>query len=90
MGFEFTEQTEATFAAAVQLAKDYAHSQVQPLHFAYVILKEDIYLDSPGFGPEPVVSGSLFAQAIQKAGGDQVSAITAISPYVPILSLELL
>jgi ATP-dependent Clp protease ATP-binding subunit ClpB len=84
MSFEFTEKTEVTLAAAIQLAKDYAHSQVQPLHFASVMLNEDIGPAPPGSMPKPAGTGSLFAQAIQKAGGDQVSAVTAISSYVKI------
>ena len=73
MNYDFTEKSEQTLAAAIQLAKDYAHSQVQPVHFASAMLNEDTGPAPPGALPKPTSqTGSLFVQAIQKAGGDQV------------------
>jgi ATP-dependent Clp protease ATP-binding subunit ClpB len=77
MSFDFTEKTEATLAAAIQLAKDYANSQVQPVHFASVMLNEEAAPAPPGAMPKANTSAhgtSLLVQAIQKAGGDPVSS----------------
>ncbi|KAG8762497.1 hypothetical protein FRC15_008466, partial [Serendipita sp. 397] len=78
MSYEFTERTEQTLAAALQLAKDYANSQVQPVHFASVMLNEE-QQPLPGGLPKPGGQNtSLFIQAIQKAGGDQTLVNRAI------------
>lgn len=71
MSLEFTEKTEATLAAAIQLAKDYANAQVQPLHLASAMLNEDLAAGPAATSKAPA-AGSLFTQAIQKAGGDPV------------------
>ncbi|KAL0951196.1 hypothetical protein HGRIS_007924 [Hohenbuehelia grisea] len=69
-GFDFTDKTQETLQAAVQLAKDYAHAQVQPAHFAFALLTEGAGdIDGPPGG----LSGnqkSLFSSVIQKAGGE--------------------
>lgn len=79
MNYDFTEKSEQTLAAAIQLAKDHAHSQVQPVHFASAMLNEDAGLSPPGALPKPAgQGGSLFVQAIQKAGGDQTLVTRAI------------
>ena len=68
--FDFTDKTEETIAAAVQLAKDYAQAQVQPAHIAFALLN-----DGSGDNPDSLnaASGkSLFASVIEKAGGDPV------------------
>jgi hypothetical protein len=71
--YDFTEKAEATFNAAIQLAKDYANSQVSPVHFAHVMLNEDTLPAPPGAMPNAGNrGGSIFTQAIQKAGGDPV------------------
>ena len=80
MNYEFTEKTEATLAAAIQLAKDYANAQVQPVHLASAMLNEDAAPAPPGGLPKPGAQGtSLFVQAIQRAGGDQVCPVDATS-----------
>ena len=74
--YEFTEKTEGTLAAAIQLAKDYANSQVQPVHLASATLNEDVAPAPPGAMPKSGAHAtSLFIQAIRKAGGDQVRAL---------------
>ncbi|KIM30373.1 hypothetical protein M408DRAFT_21891 [Serendipita vermifera MAFF 305830] len=79
MNYDFTEKTEATLAAAIQLAKDYANSQVQPVHLASAMLNEEAVPAPPGAMPKPGIQGtSLFVQAIQKAGGDQTVVKRAI------------
>ncbi|KAI0689592.1 P-loop containing nucleoside triphosphate hydrolase protein [Cytidiella melzeri] len=60
--FDFTDKTSATITAAVQLAKDYANSQVHPAHIAFVLLNEGADDNSP--------NQSLFASVVQRAGGD--------------------
>ncbi|KAL0581617.1 hypothetical protein V5O48_000433 [Marasmius crinis-equi] len=60
--FDFTDKTQQSIQAAVQLAKDYANAQVQPAHLAFALLNE-------GAG-EGASGSSLFSSVIQKAGGD--------------------
>ncbi|KAI0296195.1 P-loop containing nucleoside triphosphate hydrolase protein [Russula brevipes] len=67
---QFTDKAQATLEAAIQLAKDYANSQVYPAHLGFVLLNE-------GAGDEPAPGSisqthqiPLFASVIQKAGGD--------------------
>ncbi|KIM66202.1 hypothetical protein SCLCIDRAFT_1211432 [Scleroderma citrinum Foug A] len=64
----FTDKTQQTIAAAIQLAKDYSNAQVHPAHFGAALLSE-------GTGPDGGTSGgqnnaSLFTSVIQKTGGD--------------------
>ncbi|ESK88873.1 heat shock protein hsp98 [Moniliophthora roreri MCA 2997] len=63
--FDFTDKTQQSLAAAIQLAKDYANAQVHPAHIAFALLNE-------GAG-EGTSGSSLFASVIQKAGGDPQS-----------------
>ncbi|KAJ7597031.1 P-loop containing nucleoside triphosphate hydrolase protein [Mycena floridula] len=66
--FDFTDKTQQTLSAAIQLAKDHANAQVHPAHIAFALLDEG----------EPVVGGvnppsSLFSSVIDKSGGDPVA-----------------
>ncbi|OJT15823.1 Heat shock protein 104 [Trametes pubescens] len=63
----FTDKTQESLAAAIQLAKDYANAQVHPAHIAFVLLNE-----AQGEG---AASGahSLFTSVIEKAGGDPLA-----------------
>lgn len=61
--FDFTDKTQQSLAAAIQLAKDYANAQVHPAHIAFALLNE-------GAGEGGPSGTSLFASVIQKAGGD--------------------
>ncbi|KAI0365266.1 hypothetical protein BV20DRAFT_973459 [Pilatotrama ljubarskyi] len=63
----FTDKTQESLAAAIQLAKDYSHAQVHPAHIAFVLLNE-----GQGEGA-PAGSHSLFTSVIEKAGGDPVA-----------------
>ncbi|KAI0348072.1 hypothetical protein BDW22DRAFT_1365491 [Trametopsis cervina] len=69
--FEFTDKTQATLVAAVQLAKDYANSQVLPVHIAFTLLNE-------GDDANP----SLFASVIQRAGGDVTAVKRALQKLI--------
>ncbi|TCD71541.1 hypothetical protein EIP91_008922 [Steccherinum ochraceum] len=60
---DFTDKTQETLAASIQLAKDYAHAQVQPAHIAFALLNEGSADGSPG-------QNSLFSSVISRAGGD--------------------
>ncbi|THV04957.1 hypothetical protein K435DRAFT_774218 [Dendrothele bispora CBS 962.96] len=60
--FDFTDKTQQSLQAAIQLAKDYANAQVHPAHIAFVLLNEG--------DPNAASPTSLFASVIQKAGGD--------------------
>ncbi|CAL1695796.1 unnamed protein product [Somion occarium] len=59
--FDFTDKTQESLAAAIQIAKDYANAQVHPVHIAFALLNE-------GTG-EGQTSG-LFTSVIERAGGD--------------------
>ncbi|RDX55837.1 hypothetical protein OH76DRAFT_1396188 [Lentinus brumalis] len=63
----FTDKTQESLAAAIQLAKDYANAQVHPAHIAFVLLSDTQTGESGG-----ATTGShpLFASVIDKAGGD--------------------
>ncbi|OBZ79717.1 hypothetical protein A0H81_01115 [Grifola frondosa] len=65
---DFTDKTQESLSAAVQLAKDYANAQVHPAHIAFVLLNEGAGEQAAGsIHNQPV---SLFASVIEKAGGD--------------------
>ncbi|KAI8995647.1 P-loop containing nucleoside triphosphate hydrolase protein [Trametes punicea] len=64
----FTDKTQESLAAAIQLAKDYANAQVHPAHIAFVLLNE-----GQGDGAPSTGSHSLFSSVIEKAGGDPVT-----------------
>ncbi|KAH7106024.1 P-loop containing nucleoside triphosphate hydrolase protein [Auriculariales sp. MPI-PUGE-AT-0066] len=63
--FEFTDKAQESLAASIQLARDHHNAQVHPAHLASALLNE---------GGAPAIQGgsqhSLFAGAVQKAGGD--------------------
>ncbi|GJE86129.1 ATP-dependent chaperone ClpB [Phanerochaete sordida] len=73
-GMEFTDKTQETLAAAVQIAKDYANSQVHPAHIAFALLNE-------GAGAQPGTH-SLFNSVIQKAGGDPAIVQRALQKII--------
>ncbi|KAI9063082.1 hypothetical protein FKP32DRAFT_1758622 [Trametes sanguinea] len=64
----FTDKTQESLAAAIQLAKDYAHAQVHPAHIGFVLLNE-----GAGDGAPASTTHSLFQSVIEKAGGDPVT-----------------
>ncbi|CDO71582.1 hypothetical protein BN946_scf184911.g52 [Trametes cinnabarina] len=66
--FNFTDKTQESLAAAIQLAKDYAHAQVHPAHIGFVLLNE-----GAGEGAPASSTHSLFQSVIEKAGGDPVT-----------------
>ncbi|KAH7930959.1 hypothetical protein BV22DRAFT_1053542 [Leucogyrophana mollusca] len=61
MNFDFTDKTQQSIAASIQLAKDHANAQVHPAHIASALLSE---------GGETASQASLFSTVIQKAGSD--------------------
>lgn len=70
-GFDFTDRAQASIAAALQLARDHAHAQLQPAHVALALLLDD----GPGSGGgAPATTGaaneSLFKSVLSKAGVD--------------------
>ncbi|OSD03419.1 hypothetical protein PYCCODRAFT_1451576 [Trametes coccinea BRFM310] len=64
----FTDKTQESLAAAIQLAKDYSHAQVHPAHIGFVLLNE-----GAGEGAPASTTHSLFQSVIEKAGGDPVT-----------------
>ncbi|KAG1899224.1 P-loop containing nucleoside triphosphate hydrolase protein [Suillus fuscotomentosus] len=64
MNFDFTDKTQQSLSAAIQLAKDYSHAQgISPCTYRR---------SSPERGLSNVGASSLFSSVIQKAGGDPV------------------
>ncbi|EMD42108.1 hypothetical protein CERSUDRAFT_110651 [Gelatoporia subvermispora B] len=66
----FTDRAQESLAAAIQLAKDYAHAQVHPAHIAFALLNEGTAeggIAASGGTHQPT---SLFSSVVQKAGGD--------------------
>ena len=78
--FDFTDRAQESVAAAIQLAKDYAHAQVQPVHLAFVLLNEGAGEAAPGANNRQS-QHSLFSSVIQKAGGEPVSIISHSCPF---------
>ncbi|KAI9444799.1 P-loop containing nucleoside triphosphate hydrolase protein [Lactarius indigo] len=72
---QFTDKAQETVQAAIQLAKDYANSQLYPVHLAFVLLNEG---DGPTSGNIAQSQVPLFASVIQKAGGDVTPVKRAI------------
>ncbi|KAG2072646.1 hypothetical protein BDR04DRAFT_1230380 [Suillus decipiens] len=70
MSFDFTDKTQQSFSAAIQLAKDYSNAQLHPAHIAAALLNEGAGDDSDGLSNHG--GSSLFSSVIQKAGGDPV------------------
>jgi ATP-dependent chaperone ClpB len=79
--FEFTDKTEETVSAAVQLAKDYANAQVHPAHFAFALLNEGAGGEPPG-GLSGNSQTSLFSSVIQKAGGDSTIMKRGVQKFI--------
>lgn len=71
MSFDFTDKTQQSFSAAIQLAKDYSNSQLHSAHIAAALLNEGAADDSSD-GLSNKGRSSLFSSVIQKAGGDPV------------------
>ncbi|KAI0068201.1 hypothetical protein BV25DRAFT_1911214 [Artomyces pyxidatus] len=73
---QFTDKAQQTLQAAIQLAKDYANSQVYPAHLAFVLLNE-----GAGEGGSQAQI-PLFASVIQKAGGDPTLVKRALQKLI--------
>ncbi|KIK92316.1 hypothetical protein PAXRUDRAFT_830053 [Paxillus rubicundulus Ve08.2h10] len=65
-----TDKTQQSIAAAIQLSRDYANPQVQPVHLAIVLLNEGQADATILGGAQSSNSQSLFTSVIQRAGGD--------------------
>ncbi|PWN28491.1 P-loop containing nucleoside triphosphate hydrolase protein [Jaminaea rosea] len=70
---DFTDKAAASLNAAIQLAKDHAHPQVQPAHLALALLTDDAAASSkrpgtPSTSASP--TDSLFRSVLTKAGVD--------------------
>ncbi|EKM61054.1 uncharacterized protein PHACADRAFT_247392 [Phanerochaete carnosa HHB-10118-sp] len=70
---EFTDKTQETIAAAVQIARDYGNSQVIPAHIAFALLNESAGQQG---------GHSLFTSVIQKAGGDPITVQRALHKII--------
>ena len=72
--FDFTDKAQQSLADAIQLAKDYANSQVHPAHIAFALINEQ-QADGITTGTSNSASAPLFASIISRAGGDPVSLV---------------
>ncbi|KAI0076097.1 hypothetical protein K474DRAFT_1772816 [Panus rudis PR-1116 ss-1] len=75
--FNFTDKTQESLAAAIQLAKDYANAQVYPAHIAFALLNEGAADGTPSAG-----SNSLFSSVISRAGGDPTTVRRALQRLI--------
>ncbi|KZV77760.1 double Clp-N motif-containing protein, partial [Peniophora sp. CONT] len=64
---QYTDKAQQTLQASIQLARDYAHSQVVPAHIAFALLNEGASADG---APASSAQAPLFASVISKAGGE--------------------
>ncbi|KZT02700.1 uncharacterized protein LAESUDRAFT_815128 [Laetiporus sulphureus 93-53] len=69
----FTDKTQESLAAAIQLAKDYANAQVYPAHIASALLNESAGEPAAPGGLTQAHGASLFHNVIEKAGGDSTT-----------------
>ena len=60
--FNFTDKTEETIKTSIELAREYSHVQVSPVHFACALVEQTDGGDS------------LFRSLINKSGGEAVTA----------------
>ncbi|KAI0052894.1 hypothetical protein FA95DRAFT_1601578 [Auriscalpium vulgare] len=77
----FTDKAQQTLSAAIQLAKDYANSQVYPAHIAFVLLNEGAG-DGTASGGVSNAQIPLFTSVIQKAGGDPAVVKRAVQKLI--------
>ncbi|EJD47836.1 hypothetical protein AURDEDRAFT_183947 [Auricularia subglabra TFB-10046 SS5] len=78
--FEFTDKAQESLATAIQLARDHHNAQVHPAHLASALLNEG---SGPAQGAQPQhQQHSIFAGAIQKAGGDTAAVQRAIQKLI--------
>ena len=73
---QYTEKAQQTLQASIQLARDYANSQVVPAHIAFALLNEGASSDGT---PANGAKAPLFASVINKAGGEPVSGIRGLA-----------
>ena len=69
---QFTDRASKALADAQELAQQYAHSQLMPVHLAVALLEPppDLSKDQQNVGHESHTSSSLFKQVIERAHGD--------------------
>ncbi|PCH33652.1 hypothetical protein WOLCODRAFT_141737 [Wolfiporia cocos MD-104 SS10] len=79
--FNFTDKTQETLAAAIQLAKDYANAQVYPVHIAFALLNEGAGEQVPG-GVNQQSGHSLFRSVIERAGGDTTTVKRSLQKLI--------
>lgn len=66
-GVQFTDKAQKALGGALEIAENYSHSQVLPVHLAYSLFNGPMGEDADA-GPSQ--SPSLFQQIIEKANGD--------------------
>jgi ATP-dependent Clp protease ATP-binding subunit ClpB len=69
---QFTDRAQKALADAHDLATQYAHSQLEPLHLAVSLLDppQDPRQPQPANGASDASSSSLFRQVVERAHGD--------------------
>ncbi|KAA1471488.1 hypothetical protein DENSPDRAFT_837498 [Dentipellis sp. KUC8613] len=78
---QFTDKSQQTLQAAIQLAKDYANSQVHPAHLGFVLLNEGA-ADENAPGGVTHAQTPLFASVIQRAGGEATLVKRALQKII--------
>ncbi|WFD31839.1 hypothetical protein MSPP1_002879 [Malassezia sp. CBS 17886] len=68
-GMDFTDRAQASLGNAFQLAKDYAHAQLSPVHMALALLQDDTN-NATGVQSTNADSQSLFKSLCDKTGVD--------------------
>ncbi|KAL1296782.1 hypothetical protein AAFC00_000244 [Neodothiora populina] len=77
-GLQFTDRASQALSDAQDLAQQYSHSQLQPLHLAIALLDPppDLSKDQQN---GPAAEPSLFKQVIERAHGDAQQALRAFN-----------
>ena len=71
-GMQFTDRATQALGYAQELAQQYAHSQLLPVHLAVALLDPppDLSQDQQNTGHSSHISQSLFKQVVERANGD--------------------
>ena len=63
---QFTDKAQKALSTAVDVAQNYAHAQLLPVHLAHALLVGA----PPETGAPPEAGPTLFRQVVEKANGD--------------------
>lgn len=69
-GIPLTDKAQKALSDAIEIAQNYAHPQVLPVHLAFSLLSGPLSEKATAGGPSPSAGLSLFRQVVEKANGD--------------------